>query len=218
MMPIRLLIADDHALFRQGLKSLLLLQPDIELVGEVERAADLEPALNQTAVDVLLLDLQMDRWMGNDIEALAQRVSVVVLTASERIEDALAAIRRGARAIVQKRFAVETLMEAVRSTASGLAWMPPLLQTELAAQMGNASDQRLTAREHEIARYVAEGLRNAEIAQRLAISESTVKTHLNNIFQKLHLRDRVELALHALRVGPASRASGAGVAFRNDFR
>ena len=205
-MPIRLLIADDHALFRQGLKSLLMLQPDVELVGEVERAADLEPALNRAAVDVLLLDLQMDRWMGNDIEALAQRVSVVVLTASERIEDALAAIRRGARAIVQKRFAVETLMEAVRSAASGLAWLPPLLQTELAAQMGNASDQRLTAREHEIARYVAEGLRNAEIAQRLAISESTVKTHLNNIFQKLHLRDRVELALHALRVGPASRA------------
>ena len=66
-MPIRLLIADDHALFRQGLKSLLMLQPDIELVGEVERAADLEPALNQAAVDVLLLDLQMDRWMGNDI-------------------------------------------------------------------------------------------------------------------------------------------------------
>jgi DNA-binding NarL/FixJ family response regulator len=206
MMPIRLLIADDHALFRQGLKSLLMLQPDIELVGEVERAADLEPALNRAAVDVLLLDLQMDRWMGNDIEALAQRVSVVVLTASERIEDALAAIRKGARAIVQKRFAVETLMEAVRSAANGLAWLPPLLQTELAAQMGSASDQRLTAREHEIARYVAEGLRNAEIAQRLAISESTVKTHLNNIFQKLHLRDRVELALHALRVGPASRA------------
>jgi len=205
-MPIRLLIADDHALFRQGLKSLLMLQPDTELVGEVERAADLEPALNQAAVDVLLLDLQMDRWMGNDIEALAQRVSVVVLTASERIEDALAAIRKGARAIVQKRFAVETLMEAVRGAANGLAWMPPLLQTELAAQMGSASGQRLTAREHEIARYVAEGLRNAEIAQRLAISESTVKTHLNNIFQKLHLRDRVELALHALRVGPASRA------------
>ncbi len=205
-MPIRLLIADDHALFRQGLKSLLMLQADIELVGEVERAADLEPALNHSAVDVLLLDLQMDRWMGNDIEALAQRVSVVVLTASERIEDALAAIRKGARAIVQKRFAVETLMEAVRSAANGLAWLPPLLQTELAAQLGSTSDQRLTAREHEIARYVAEGLRNAEIAQRLAISESTVKTHLNNIFQKLHLRDRVELALHALRVGPASRA------------
>jgi len=203
MMPIRLLIVDDHALFRQGLKSLLLLQPDVEIVGEVEHAADLQNALDRTNCDVLLLDLQMDRWMGNDIEALAARTKVVVLTASERIEDALAAMRKGARAIVQKRFAVETLMEAIRSAANGLVWMPPSLQTELAAQLGNASEQRLTAREHEIARFVAEGLRNAEIAQRLAISESTVKTHLNNIFQKLHLRDRVELALHALRVGPS---------------
>jgi len=203
MMPIRLLIVDDHALFRQGLKSLLLLQPDVEIVGEVEHAADLQNALDRTNCDVLLLDLQMDRWMGNDIEALAARTKVVVLTASERIEDALAAMRKGARAIVQKRFAVETLMEAIRSAANGLVWMPPSLQTELASQLGNASEQRLTAREHEIARFVAEGLRNAEIAQRLAISESTVKTHLNNIFQKLHLRDRVELALHALRVGPS---------------
>jgi len=203
MMPIRLLIVDDHALFRQGLKSLLLLQPDVEIVGEVEHAADLQSAVERTNCDVLLLDLQMDRWMGNDIEALAARTKVVVLTASERIEDALAAMRKGARAIVQKRFAVETLMEAIRSAANGLVWMPPSLQTELAAQLGNASEQRLTAREHEIARFVAEGLRNAEIAQRLAISESTVKTHLNNIFQKLHLRDRVELALHALRVGPS---------------
>lgn len=203
MMPIRLLIVDDHALFRQGLKSLLLLQPDVEIVGEVEHAADLDKAVERTNCDVLLLDLQMDRWMGNDIEALAARTKVVVLTASERIEDALAAMRKGARAIVQKRFAVETLMEAIRSAANGLVWMPPSLQTELAAQLGNASEQRLTAREHEIARFVAEGLRNAEIAQRLAISESTVKTHLNNIFQKLHLRDRVELALHALRVGPS---------------
>ncbi|HTR62837.1 MAG TPA: response regulator transcription factor [Candidatus Binataceae bacterium] len=202
-MPIRLLIVDDHALFRQGLKSLLLLQPDVEIVGEVEHAADLQSAVERTNCDVLLLDLQMDRWMGNDIEALAARTKVVVLTASERIEDALAAMRKGARAIVQKRFAVETLMEAIRSAANGLVWMPPSLQTELAAQLGNASEQRLTAREHEIARFVAEGLRNAEIAQRLAISESTVKTHLNNIFQKLHLRDRVELALHALRVGPS---------------
>ena len=203
MMPIRLLIVDDHALFRQGLKSLLLLQPDVEIVGEVEHAADVQTAVERTNCDVLLLDLQMDRWMGNDIETLAARTKVVVLTASERIEDAMAAMRKGARAIVQKRFAVETLMEAIRSAAKGLVWMPPSLQTELAAQLGNASEQRLTAREHEIARFVAEGLRNAEIAQRLDISESTVKTHLNNIFQKLHLRDRVELALHALRVGPS---------------
>ncbi len=204
-MPIRLLIADDHALFRQGLKSLLMLQPDIEIVGEVERADDLVAALDSSACDILLLDLQMDRWMGGEVERLAQRTKVIVLTASERIEDALAAIRHGARAIVQKRFAVETLMEAIRSAASGMVWMPSELQTEFVAQMGGASEQRLTARESEIARHVAEGLRNAEIAHRLEISESTVKTHLNNIFQKLHLRDRVELALHAMRVGPRAR-------------
>jgi DNA-binding NarL/FixJ family response regulator len=204
-MSIRLLIADDHALFRQGLKSLLMIQPDIAIVGEVERADDLAAALDSSACDVLLLDLQMDRWMGDEVESFAHRTRVVVLTASERIEDALAAMRQGARAIVQKRFAVETLMEAIRSVADGMVWMPPALQTELVAQMGAPSEQRLTTRESEIARHVAEGLRNAEIACRLAISESTVKTHLNNIFQKLHLRDRVELALHATRVGLRSR-------------
>ena len=182
-----------------------MLQSDVEIIGEVERAEEIEPMLDRTACDVLLLDLQMDRWTGNDVESLARRTKVLVLTASERIDDAIAAMRNGARAIVQKRFAIETLMEAIRSAANGMVWMPPSLQTELAAQMGAASEQRLTSREGEIARFVAEGLRNAEIARRLAISESTVKTHLNNIFQKLHLRDRVELALHALRVGLSPR-------------
>ena len=201
-MPVRILIADDHALFREGLKSLLMLQPYDEIVGEVEHAADLDAAIDRTACEILLLDLQMDRWMGNEVEPLARRTKVIILTASERIEDAVAAMRKGARAIVQKRFAVGTLMEAIRNAACGLVWMPPSLQSE-AARLGNASEQRLTAHEYEIARFVAEGLRNAEIAQRLAISESTVKTHLNNIFQKLHLRDRVELALHALGLGPS---------------
>ena len=210
-MAVRLLIADDHVLFRQGLRSLLALQPDVEVVGEVERAADLEPALDATQCDVLLLDLQMDRWMGGDVEALARRTRVIVLTASERIEDALAALRKGARAIVQKRFAVETLMEAIECVMAGQVWMPPSLQTELAAQLGGPPENRLTARESEIASYVAEGLRNAEIAQRLSISESTVKTHLNNIFQKLHLRDRVELALHTLRVGPSPHGRHDGI-------
>jgi DNA-binding NarL/FixJ family response regulator len=200
-MPIRVLIADDHVLFRQGLKSLLLLQPDIEVVAEVERADELEAAVLSTHCHILLLDLQMDRWAGNDIDALARITKVVVLTASERIEDALTALRLGARAIVQKRFAVETLMEAIRTAANGLVWMPPALQAELTAQWGSARGERLTAREAEIVRYVAVGLKNAEVAQKLSITESTVKTHLNNVFQKLGVRDRVELALYALRIG-----------------
>ena len=92
--PIRVIIADDHALFRQGLKSLLRLQRDVTVVAELERASELLPALEQGRRDVLLLDLQMERNALADIEALAERVAVVVVTASERLDDALAAIER----------------------------------------------------------------------------------------------------------------------------
>ncbi len=198
---IRLIIADDHAIVREGLKSLMRLEGDIEVVAEVDRASQIEATLEATPCDVLLLDLQMDEWTGEQIEALARLTSVLVLTASERTEDAMTALRMGARAIVQKRFAFETLIEAVRTAAEGLVWLPPLLQTQLAAQLVAREVKQLTDRESEIVRYVADGLRNAEVAQRLSISESTVKSHLNNIFQKLGLRDRVELTHYAIRAG-----------------
>src|SRR5271167_1612680 len=112
-MPISLIIADDHALFRQGLRSLLLLQPDITVTAEVESAAKLEALLAQTPPDILLLDLQMDRWVMEDIPALARKTAVIVLTADESTENGMAALRSGARALVQKRFAIETLMTAI---------------------------------------------------------------------------------------------------------
>jgi DNA-binding NarL/FixJ family response regulator len=202
--PLRLIIADDHALFRQGLRSLLRLQPDIEVVAEVERAGDILSILASTPCDALLLDLQMERWSLQDIESLARLTQVIVLTASERVEDAVTAIRLGARAVVQKRYAIETLQQAIRAVADGFVWMPPALQTELAVQWGTPDDKKLTTRESEIVRQVSLGLRNFEVAERLRISEGTVKTHLNNIFHKLGLRDRVELALYALRVGLAN--------------
>ncbi len=130
-----------------------------------------------------------------------------MLTASERKEDAMAALRMGAHAFVQKRYAVETLMEAIRSAARGQVWIPPALQAGLAELRSPARNQ-LSNRETEIIRYVAAGLRNAEVAKRLSIGESTVKTHLNNIFQKLGIRDRVELALYAHRVGLAEGPPG----------
>src|SRR6266852_5935574 len=168
---IRLIIADDHALFRDGLKSLLRRQRDMKVVGEVDSADRLSEVLDGTACDVLLLDLQMERW---------------------------------ALDVVQKRFAVQTLMEAIRAVADGLVWMPPTLQTEITAQWGSSVSRQLTSREVEIVRHVAIGLRNAEIAERLSITEATVKTHLNNIFEKLELRDRVELTVYALRHGLAA--------------
>jgi DNA-binding NarL/FixJ family response regulator len=200
-MPIRIVLADDHALFRQGLRSLLRQQPDLEVVAEVERASELLTTLAAMPCDLLLLDLQMERWMVSDIETLAGVTRVIVLTASERIEDGLAVLRLGARGVVQKRFAIETLMEAIRAVADGLVWMPATIQAELAAQLRSAPTVKLTVRESEVVRCVALGLRNAEIAQQCQISEATVKTHINNIFQKLDCRDRVELTRYAFRTG-----------------
>jgi DNA-binding NarL/FixJ family response regulator len=199
--PIRLIIADDHALFRGGLKSLLRRQKDVQVVAEVDKASSLKEVLEKNPCDVLLLDLQMERWALSDIGDLVPATRVLVLTASESVENAIAAMRLGARAVVQKRFAVQTLMEAIRAVASGLVWMPPDLQAEIAAQWSTSGSRQLTGREVEIVHYVAVGLRNAEIASRLSITETTVKTHLNNIFKKLEVRDRVELAVYALRHG-----------------
>ena len=199
--PLRMIIADDHALFRQGLRSMLRLEPGGVVVAEVERVADLAPILAETRCDVLLLDLQMDRNALADIEGLARRVRVLVVTASEQPSEALAALRAGARAVVFKRFALETLMDALRAVMDGHVWMPPALQAAMTAQALQTETEPLSSREREIVRAVALGLRNAEVAQRLAIAEATVKTHLNKVFQKLGIRDRTELVRYAIRVG-----------------
>ena len=201
MKPIRLIIADDHLLFRQGLRLLLQSEPDVEIVGETDRADDLPALIARTPCDQLLLDLQMERNALADIDALCRRVPIVVLTASEVPADAVAAIRKGARAVVFKRFAVENLMDAIRVVASGEVWLPASLQTQMAARLRNPGGMALSPREEEIVRYVGQGLRNAEIAKSLTISEETVKTHLTKIFRKVGVRDRLELALHATRVG-----------------
>src|SRR5262245_32993349 len=155
--PLRIAIADDHALSRQGLRSMLALKEGVTVVAEVERASDLVGLLDRTALDVLLLDLQMERSSLVDIEALARRVSVVVVTASERPEDALWAVRAGARAVVFKRFAIETLMSAIAAVVEGHAWMPPALQAQLATELRIPVAQKLTSREREIVRQVARG-------------------------------------------------------------
>jgi len=199
---IRLIIADDHAIFRQGLKSLLRLRAGFQVVAEVSRASDLLPTLGSVACDVLLLDLQMEeRCLLNDIKSLAQVVRVVVLTASERTEDVVTALNLGAHAVVQKRFAIETLTAAIHATVDGRVWIPPGMQAELAEDRPPRRTVRLSPREEAVARCVAVGLRNAEVAERLSISETTVKSHLHSAFQKLGLRDRVALARYVFRVG-----------------
>ncbi len=200
--PLRVIIADDHALFRQGLKSMLTnLHPEVAVVSEADNVAAIAPALSKTPCDILLLDLQMDRNALADIGAFARRARVVVVTASQQPAEALAALRAGARAVVFKRFAIETLMEAMRAVTEGHVWMPPTLQSELTAQMSEPDTKALTSRERDIVRLVALGFHNPEIAQRLSIGEATVKWHLNKVLHKLEIRDRVELTLYAIRRG-----------------
>jgi DNA-binding NarL/FixJ family response regulator len=199
--PLRIVIADDHALFRQGLRSLLQLSDDLTVVAEVERAEDLAPTLHEVACDLVLLDLQLERSSLADIADLVRQVKVIVVTASEQPEDAFAAVRAGAQGVVFKRFAIETLRDAIRAVVEGHAWMPPTLQGYLTAQLREPTREALTPREREIVRHVALGLRNAEVARKLFISEETVKTHLNNIFRKVTVRDRAELTRYAIRVG-----------------
>jgi len=202
-MPIRMIIADDHVLFRQGLRSLLRLHDDIELVGEVETVGELRGVVASIPCDILLLDLQMERSSMDEIAELSRLTKVIVLTANESTEMGKRALRLGAKGIVQKRFAIESLLTAIHTVADGLVWMPPALQAELADQESSPS-RRLSPREAEIVRCVANGLRNAQVAEHLSISESTVKTHLNKIFQKLDIRDRMGLTHYAIRIGLVS--------------
>ena len=180
---------------------LLAREPGVTIVGETDRIGELESLLERTPCDLLLLDLQMERNALGAIEGLAARVPVIVVTGSELSGNSLAAMRSGARAVVFKRFGVETLMDAIQTVIRGGVWMPVSVQSRLAARLRNRAANTLSPREEEVAQYVAQGLRNAEVAKRLFISEQTVKSHLNNIFQKLGVRDRVELTLYAARMG-----------------
>jgi DNA-binding NarL/FixJ family response regulator len=143
----------------------------------------------------------MERSSLLEIEKLKRRLRILVVTASEQVDDALLAMRLGARGVVLKHFEIETLMEGIRSVAAGRVWLPPVLRDELARREREPMHKGLTRREYEIVRHAALGMRNVEIAQRLLISEVTVKTHLTNVFQKLGIRDRVQLARYAIQAG-----------------
>jgi DNA-binding NarL/FixJ family response regulator len=171
------------------------------VVAQVGKADELKTALTSTPCDVLLLDLKMDRWVIEDISSLSSITRVVVFTGTDRMEDVVAAFRMGARGIVQKTAAVDTLIDAIEAVATGMVWIPSELQKKLNNQWQDQSGEQLTRRENEIVRYVAMGLRNSEVAQKLSIAEGTVKVHLNTVFQKLNIRDRVQLTLYALARG-----------------
>src|SRR4051812_47289791 len=132
--PTRLAIADDHALFRQGLKALLKGRDDVVIVGETDHIGGVDAFLDETPCDGLLLDLRMERSALEDIAAVAARVPVIVVTANEYSDEPMMAMQAGARAVVFKRFAIEMLLDAVHAVVAGNVWMPPALQARFAGQ------------------------------------------------------------------------------------
>jgi two-component system, NarL family, response regulator DegU len=213
MLPIKVVIADDHALFRDGLRKILSMEKDILVVGEAGNSDEVPKIVERTKPDVLLLDLKMPKGdlVQNLLEVGARcpATRVVVLTAFSEEENVLNAAKGGAKGYVPKGVPSATLLQAIKTVYGGGFWIDrevPLWETfqeivqnqssvrELAPQVDD-SIKALTKREMEILRLVAEGLTNEEIGKKIFISEKTVKTHLTNIFDKLKVNNRFKAAL-----------------------
>lgn len=216
---IRVLIADDHPIVRDGIRRLLELEDDIEVVGE---AADGRQAIDQVVQrdpDVVLLDLRMPQLDGlaalQAIQAANNRCKVIVLTASEDKNEFVQAMKLGCSGIVLKQTAPELIVKSIRKVNAGEIWLDSHTTAAVMRQFASPSADLggglspskgrerspLSAREREIVALVAQGYKNKEMAEKMFISEQTVKNHLHNIFDKLGVSDRLELALYAIHKG-----------------
>jgi two-component system nitrate/nitrite response regulator NarL len=210
-MAITVVLADDHPIVLDALQSLFSLQPDLQVVGRCLNGAETLRAVAQHGPDILVLDLRMPNGDGlsvlREMARLKSPTRVVVLTAAVSDDDVLEAIRLGIRGLVLKESAPKALVECVRRVHAGGQYIEPRFLTRAldAAQRRDAGQRELasvlTPRELQVLRMVADGLRNRAIAQQLEISEGTVKIHLHNIYEKIDVENRVELALYARAKG-----------------
>jgi DNA-binding NarL/FixJ family response regulator len=211
---IRLMIVDDHALFRGGLVSLLKGFDDIEVVAEASSGEEAVARFEETAPQVVLMDMSMPGMSGlqatQTILAEAPDTAICMLTVSEQDDSLFQAIHAGARGYLVKDTQLEQLHDAINVLADGGTSITPVLATHLLAEFARASPpprtsgpglEQLTTREREILEYVAAGWRNQEIAGHLSIAVNTVQVHLRNILEKLDLRNRQQAAAFAAREG-----------------
>jgi two-component system, NarL family, nitrate/nitrite response regulator NarL len=206
---IRVAIVDDHALFRQGLQTLLSAEPDLQVIGEATNGIEAIALVRETGPDILLLDLAMPLLGG--MEALSEIVNIqahcriILLTADIDRPQIIQALRCGARGVVTKHSACQLLCKAIRSVMAGQYWVCRDTVSDLVEYLNKqiavgSTKERfgLTSRELQIVREVVEGSTNREVAQRFHLSEDTVKHHLSNVFDKLGVYNRLEMALYVV--------------------
>ena len=210
---LRVLVVDDHALFRRGLQMVLEQEPDLELVGEASDGAEAVEMAQESMPDIILMDVRMPKRSG--IEATAQikdlmpHVKILMLTISDEEADLYEAIKAGASGYLLKEIPIEEVADAIRSVWAGQSRISPSMASKLLnefAAISKASTEkleipspRLTDREMEVLNLVAKGMNNRDIAKELYISENTVKNHIRNILEKLHLHSRMEAVVYAVR-------------------
>jgi len=212
MPPIRILIADDHVIVREGIRTLIGSEPGLLVVGEAANGLEAVEQTRALRPDVVLMDLVMP--LKNGIEAIAEitrenpDVGILVITSFSEEDMVFPAIQAGALGYLLKDSSPEQLLQAIQDVHRGLSSLHPSIALKLIRELKRPTilppaEQPLTARELAVLRLVAQGLTNPEIADRLTISEWTVRTHIRNILGKLHLANRTQAALYALREGLA---------------
>lgn len=214
---LRLLIVDDHAIFREGLRTLLDLEEDFEVIGEASRGDEALLLVIEDPPDVVLLDLHLPDGSGADFCADLLEASpdskVLILSAYEADEEVTSALVNGASGYVLKTVGGGRLAENIRAVSRGEVLLAPTVAAKVVQQLSRLqekTDRReealsvLTAREREVFSLASRGLKNAEIAAELYLSEKTIKTHLRNIYNKLDLSSKAELRLFAVRMGLTS--------------
>jgi len=209
---IRVMVVDDHAIVREGLRWLLSTEPGMTLVGEAEDGVQAVERFEQLAPDVVLMDLVMPRKDGiaaiAQIRALHPDARILVLTSYAEVEKIFPAIKSGAMGYLLKDASPQALLRAIRDVSDGIPSMHPVVARKLIQELQRSADlppttDPLTEREMEVLKLVAQGLTNEDISAQLFIAERTARTHVSNILSKLHLANRTQAALYALREGLA---------------